>query len=68
MALGRPAWLEARATLQRLLSAEEGRLRDDVRLRERALVSLRDVRMHLPAGIGDYTGAELRVLCNRCSG
>ncbi|PSC75747.1 fumarylacetoacetase [Micractinium conductrix] len=55
MALGRPAWLEARATLQRLLSAEEGRLRDDVRLRERALVSLRDVRMHLPAGIGDYT-------------
>jgi fumarylacetoacetase len=55
MALGRPAWLETRATLQRLLSASEGALRDDAELRSRVLVGMADVVMHLPAAIGDYT-------------
>jgi len=38
MGLGRGWWQEARATLQRLLSAEEGVLRDDARLRAEAIV------------------------------
>ncbi|PRW58964.1 fumarylacetoacetase [Chlorella sorokiniana] len=55
MALGRPAWAEARATLLHLLSAGEGTLRDDTVLRSRVLLPASEVRMHLPAAIGDYT-------------
>jgi len=55
MALGRPAWREARATLQELLSAENHTLRDDVTLRRRALFPVDDVTLHLPASIGDFT-------------
>lgn len=38
MGLGRPAWQEARHTLTRLLSSSEGLLRDNVQLREAAIV------------------------------
>lgn len=38
MALGKPAWQEARATLTRLLSKGEGRLRDDAALRQAAII------------------------------
>lgn len=55
MALGRPAWNEARATISRLLSADEPTLRDNTAWRERALIPQRDVQMLLPANIGDYT-------------
>lgn len=55
LALGRPAWREARAALQRLLSASEARLRDDAALRAEAVVALADVELHLPFAIGDYT-------------
>lgn len=55
MALGRPAWSEARSILQQLLSINESRLRDDTALRAQALVPQSDARMHLPATIGDYT-------------
>ncbi len=55
MALGRPAWKEARATISRLLSAEETTLRDNAELRRRALAKQSDVTMLLPANIGDYT-------------
>ncbi|KAL4859929.1 Fumarylacetoacetase [Chlorella vulgaris] len=55
MALGRPAWVEARQSLQRLLAAGEGALRDNAELRERALVPMHDAAMHLPAAIGGYT-------------
>ena len=55
MALGRPAWAEARATLQRLLSAAEPALRDDAALHSQALVPRREARLHLPAAVGDYT-------------
>jgi fumarylacetoacetase len=55
MALGRPAWREARARVSRLLSADEPVLRDDTALRARALVPAGDVRMVLPAVVGDYT-------------
>ncbi|NWU81319.1 FAAA Fumarylacetoacetase, partial [Onychorhynchus coronatus] len=55
MGLGRPAWMEARALLQRLLSAGEPTLRDNTELRRRAFVPQASATMHLPAHIGDYT-------------
>uniref|UniRef100_A0ABD2VT31 Fumarylacetoacetase n=1 Tax=Trichogramma kaykai TaxID=54128 RepID=A0ABD2VT31_9HYME len=54
MALGRPSWLEARQTLQKLLSVENDALQNpDVR--RKVFVPQEDVTMHLPAKIGDYT-------------
>ncbi|XP_072020166.1 fumarylacetoacetase-like [Amphiura filiformis] len=55
MGLGTPAWTEARATLQKLLSADEPTLRDNADLRQRAFVAQSDATMHLPTSIGDYT-------------
>ncbi|XP_029903451.1 fumarylacetoacetase [Myripristis murdjan] len=55
MGLGYEAWREARRTLQVLLSASEGTLRDDVSLRTRAFVHQSTATMYLPAEIGDYT-------------
>ncbi|XP_020520298.1 fumarylacetoacetase isoform X1 [Amborella trichopoda] len=56
LALGRPAWKEARATIQRLLSGtDEPTLRDNASLRERSLFSMDQVELLLPAAIGDYT-------------
>ncbi|EDV29672.1 Fumarylacetoacetase [Trichoplax sp. H2] len=55
MGLGRDAWKEARATIQRLLAANEGIIRDDGKLRSKCLYSMADVQLHLPSRIGDYT-------------
>src|SRR5437660_2207951 len=55
MALGRPAWHETRSAISRLLRADVPALRDNARLRERALVPMTEVEMLLPAHIGDYT-------------
>ncbi len=55
MSLGRGAWRQARATIQRLLRDDEPALRDNARLRDRALVPMSDVEMLLPAEVGDYT-------------
>jgi fumarylacetoacetase len=55
MAAGRPAWREVRQTLTRLLSADEPMLRDNAKVRDRALVPMSSVDMLLPAHIGDYT-------------
>src|SRR5207253_9496632 len=55
LALGRPAWRQTREILQRLLSTETPRLRDDTRLRERVFHAQKDVMMKLPARIGNYT-------------
>src|SRR5258707_15238096 len=55
MALGRPAWIEVRQMLQHLLDENSPTLRDNVALRERALLPLSMVKLHLPAEIGDYT-------------
>lgn len=55
MALGRAAWKETRATLQRVLSKDCTVLAQDKELRAMALVPRADVQMHLPAQIGDYT-------------
>ncbi|XP_067136127.1 fumarylacetoacetase [Centruroides vittatus] len=55
MALGKEAWIETRATLQKLLSSNEPTLRDDQKLRSKAFVYQSEAKMHLPAFIGDYT-------------
>jgi fumarylacetoacetase len=55
MALGRPAWREARATVSRLLRHDEPALRDNADLRASPLVRMSDVELLLPVVIGDYT-------------
>ncbi|XP_057839654.2 fumarylacetoacetase [Cryptomeria japonica] len=55
MAMGRPAWKEARATIQKLLSIDEPTLRDNVELQKNALFPMSQVQMVLPCVIGDYT-------------
>ncbi|MBZ5641064.1 MAG: fumarylacetoacetase [Acidobacteriia bacterium] len=55
LALGRPAWREARETLSRLLRAGEPRSAGDGALRERLLVPVAGIEALLPARIGDYT-------------
>ncbi|KAB2079373.1 hypothetical protein ES319_A06G228200v1 [Gossypium barbadense] len=55
LAMGRPAWKEARDTLQKLLSSTEPALRDNMQLRQKALVPMSEVEMVLPMEIGDYT-------------
>jgi fumarylacetoacetase len=54
-AAGRPVWSATRATISRLLRADEPTLRDNGDLRSRVLLSQADVRMLLPARVGDYT-------------
>ena len=56
MALGRKSWDTVRARLTSLFSAGgDPILRDDARLRERALCSARSARMHLPFNVAGYT-------------
>ncbi|KAI4298774.1 hypothetical protein L6164_032292 [Bauhinia variegata] len=55
VSLGRTAWKEARATLQKLLSATEPTLRDNANLRQKSLVPTNTVELLLPVAIGDYT-------------
>ncbi|KAH9613669.1 hypothetical protein KSS87_005169 [Heliosperma pusillum] len=53
--MGRPAWTEARATIQKLLSDTESTLRDNASLRQEALIPMSKVEMLVPMNIGDYT-------------
>ncbi|XP_020579320.1 fumarylacetoacetase [Phalaenopsis equestris] len=53
--MGRPAWKEARATIQKLLSDDEPTLRDNISLRKKSLLPSNEVEMLLPVVIGDYT-------------
>jgi fumarylacetoacetase len=55
LSLGRPAWRKAREIIQGLLDSETATLRDDPELRRLAFHAQKDVTMHLPARIGDYT-------------
>ncbi|KAJ1351885.1 hypothetical protein KIN20_008050 [Parelaphostrongylus tenuis] len=55
MALPRTAWLEARSTIQKLLSDDVTTLKENSELREKSIVKQKDAVMHLPATIGDYT-------------
>ncbi|XP_047307773.1 fumarylacetoacetase-like [Impatiens glandulifera] len=55
LSMGRPAWREARDTIQNLLSSTEPTLRDNAILKKEALVPMDKVQMLLPTAIGDYT-------------
>ncbi len=55
IALGRPAWREARRRLQALLSDQDPALRDNPALRQQALVPMAEARLHLPIDIPGYT-------------
>jgi fumarylacetoacetase len=55
MGLGREAWLSVRRQLTHLLSRDEPTLRNDVALRQKALVPMTECQMLLPVEIGDYT-------------
>ncbi|WP_421773419.1 fumarylacetoacetase [Gracilimonas sp.] len=55
MSLGKPAWTEARNTLQSLLSADSKILRDNTLLRQRVLKKRDEVRLVMPVQIGNYT-------------
>ena len=55
MSLGPDSWHDARTIIKKLLSKNEGILRDDPQLRRRALVPMTQTQLHLPASIGDYT-------------
>lgn len=53
MGLTRPAWIEARKTLQDLLSVDNKTLQTSSYAK--AFVNQSEAKMHLPAKIGDYT-------------
>ncbi len=55
MALGHVAWIAVRSRLQELLNADTATLRDNAELLGRVLSLRKDVTMHLPMEIGDYT-------------
>ncbi|PSS24785.1 Fumarylacetoacetase [Actinidia chinensis var. chinensis] len=55
LGMGRPAWTEARATIQKILSSTEPTLRDNASWRQKALVPMDKAEMLLPVAIGDYT-------------
>jgi fumarylacetoacetase len=53
--LGQPAWSATRSRLSELLAQARGELRDNVSLREPALVPMAQARLHLPIEIPGYT-------------
>ncbi|KAL6771357.1 hypothetical protein ACKKBG_A26025 [Auxenochlorella protothecoides x Auxenochlorella symbiontica] len=55
MGMGQPAWREARSILTRLLSSQEGVLRDSAYLQSSCCIPQSAVTMHLPATIPNYT-------------
>lgn len=55
MALGRAAWVEARARLSQLLDLETTTLQDDKILRQKAIRPMREVELLLPVAVGDYS-------------
>lgn len=55
MALDHDTWKSTRATITRLLSTDCPELRDNAAVRASAIVAQADVKMVLPAQIGDYT-------------
>jgi fumarylacetoacetase len=55
MALGPEVWSRTRARISELLRHDHPELRDNERLRQRALVPLADVKLHLPITVAGYT-------------
>ena len=55
MALGPKSWSETRARISELLRHDNPELRDNPTLRERALVPMAQVTLHMPIAIAGYT-------------
>ena len=55
MALGPKIWSKTRARISELLRHDHPELRDNPELRQRALVPMADVKLHLPIAIAGYT-------------
>jgi fumarylacetoacetase len=55
MALGPRVWSQTRARISELLRRDNPELRDNRILREHALVSMADAKLHLPIAIAGYT-------------
>lgn len=55
MALGPKVWSKTRARISELLRADHPELRDNEELRKRALVPMRDAKLHLPFTVSGYT-------------
>ncbi len=55
MALGPKVWSRTRARISELLRHDHPELRDNERLRQRALVPMADVKLHLPITVAGYT-------------
>jgi fumarylacetoacetase len=55
MALGPKVWSRTRARISELLRHDHGELRDNAKLRQRALVPMADVTLHMPFAVAGYT-------------
>jgi fumarylacetoacetase len=55
MALGPKVWSNTRARISQLLRHDYPELRDNEKLRERALVPMADVKLHMPIAVSGYT-------------
>ena len=55
MALGPKVWSHTRARISELLRHDNPELRDNDELRQRALVPMADVKLHLPIAVAGYT-------------
>ncbi|RXG84449.1 fumarylacetoacetase [Bradyrhizobium zhanjiangense] len=55
MALGPKVWTKTRARIGELLRHDHPELRDNEELRSRALVPMRDAKLHLPFAVSGYT-------------
>ena len=55
MALGPDVWSRTRARISELLRHDHPELRDNEKLRQRALVPMAEVKLHLPIAVAGYT-------------
>jgi fumarylacetoacetase len=55
MALGPKVWSSTRARISELLRHDHPELRDNEKLRKRALVPMADVKLHMPFAVSGYT-------------
>jgi fumarylacetoacetase len=55
MALGPKVWSSTRARVSELLRQDHPELRDNEKLRKRALVPMADVKLHMPFAVSGYT-------------
>ena len=54
MGLNRAYWKEARETIQSLFSSDSS-IKDNSEIKNKIIIDVKNVEMHMPAKIGDYT-------------